>query len=282
MISQPTLGAQLVTIRKANHLTQEALAEKCHVSVRTIQRIESGEVTPRHSTVRLLLSVMAYDEVEWDRMSRKENKNHSSIFKTLKHMFAMNLPTQGAQKMLTAAWIAGAVYLISGVLDVTAEVFLATEGLMLSGKMTYAGIKVLAAVSFFIFFRGFAILGALFQNQLVRIGAYLFMFSVAVMYLGNVVLIFSFPDHGLLRDAYDISFMVTFGVIGLIFGIGMLRLQDGMGELAKAVGVLEIIMGATFLSIILAFIGLVLFVPVTVVEIILLAKAAELAQKGSI
>jgi transcriptional regulator with XRE-family HTH domain len=43
-MQQPELGKRLTALRKKRNLTQEELVEKSHVSVRTIQRIESGEV----------------------------------------------------------------------------------------------------------------------------------------------------------------------------------------------------------------------------------------------
>jgi predicted transcriptional regulator len=50
-------GRRLTALRK--NLTQEELVEKSHVSLRTIQRIEAGEVLPRMSTVKILLGVLA-------------------------------------------------------------------------------------------------------------------------------------------------------------------------------------------------------------------------------
>lgn len=54
MIQQPELGRKIADHRKAKGLTQEELVEKCNLSVRTLQRIEAGDVTPRISTVKLI------------------------------------------------------------------------------------------------------------------------------------------------------------------------------------------------------------------------------------
>jgi transcriptional regulator with XRE-family HTH domain len=45
-MNQPYLGQKVSELRQLKGLTQEQLAEKCEVSTRTIQRIESGEVDP--------------------------------------------------------------------------------------------------------------------------------------------------------------------------------------------------------------------------------------------
>ncbi len=60
MIQQPELGKKIVDLRKAKGLTQEELVEKCNINVRTLQRIESGEATPRTSTLRLIFEALEY------------------------------------------------------------------------------------------------------------------------------------------------------------------------------------------------------------------------------
>lgn len=61
MIQQPELGKKIAHYRKAKGLTQEELVEKCNVSVRTLQRIEAGEVTPRAYTVKLIFDALELD-----------------------------------------------------------------------------------------------------------------------------------------------------------------------------------------------------------------------------
>jgi transcriptional regulator with XRE-family HTH domain len=58
MIQQPELGKKVLDLRKAKGITQEELVEKCNLSVRTLQRIESGEVTPRPITVKLIFEAL--------------------------------------------------------------------------------------------------------------------------------------------------------------------------------------------------------------------------------
>jgi len=54
---QPEIGKKIAELRKQKGMTQEELAYRSHVNVRSIQRIESGEVTPRFSTLELLSEV---------------------------------------------------------------------------------------------------------------------------------------------------------------------------------------------------------------------------------
>ena len=55
----PRFGALLKHYRRAAGLTQEALAEQAHLSVRGIQNLESGvSQTPRPDTVALLAAAL--------------------------------------------------------------------------------------------------------------------------------------------------------------------------------------------------------------------------------
>ena len=56
-MNQPDLGKKIAELRKAKGFTQEELVEKCNLSVRTLQRIESGEVTPRSYTVKIIFAL---------------------------------------------------------------------------------------------------------------------------------------------------------------------------------------------------------------------------------
>lgn len=60
-MKQPQLGKKIVELRLNKGLTQTELAEKCNISLRTIQRIESTEVTPRSYTLKLIFKVLDFD-----------------------------------------------------------------------------------------------------------------------------------------------------------------------------------------------------------------------------
>ena len=65
-MNQPDLGLRVSELRQQKGFTQEQLAEKCEVSPRTIQRIESGEVDPRSYTLQCLSKSLDFDFLEQD------------------------------------------------------------------------------------------------------------------------------------------------------------------------------------------------------------------------
>ena len=60
-MKQPELGRKILELRKQKGFTQEELVEHCNVNVRTIQRIEAGEVMPRSFTLKVILNALGED-----------------------------------------------------------------------------------------------------------------------------------------------------------------------------------------------------------------------------
>ena len=63
-MQQPELGNKLNELRKGHGWSQEDLALEANINVRSIQRIESGEVQPRLSTLKTLSDLLEYDLLE--------------------------------------------------------------------------------------------------------------------------------------------------------------------------------------------------------------------------
>ena len=76
---QPDLGLKVNELRQQKGWTQEQLAEKCEVSPRTIQRIESGEVDPRAYTLQCLSEALEFDFME-------DNTGNENLWLTILHL----------------------------------------------------------------------------------------------------------------------------------------------------------------------------------------------------
>lgn len=63
-MQQPELGIKINELRKAHGWSQEDLALEANINVRSVQRIESGEVKPRLSTLKNLSDLLEYDLLE--------------------------------------------------------------------------------------------------------------------------------------------------------------------------------------------------------------------------
>jgi len=60
-MKQPELGKYIAELREMKGLTQEELVSKCNISVRTLQRIESGKVVPRSYTLKVIAAALDCD-----------------------------------------------------------------------------------------------------------------------------------------------------------------------------------------------------------------------------
>jgi len=81
-------GKRILLARQQMRLSQMELADKCHLHVRTIQRIENEEVILRLFTLRIIsealgLSMMTGAEIDNERMQLKELRN---VFEKRKHI----------------------------------------------------------------------------------------------------------------------------------------------------------------------------------------------------
>jgi len=99
---QPKIGKEIAKIRKAKGFTQDELAEKCNINVRTIQRIESGDVTPRAYTIKVISTILEFDFFELNGVDIKTDSNPnlfwlSNIYWIVKDLF--NLKTNTMKKV---------------------------------------------------------------------------------------------------------------------------------------------------------------------------------------
>lgn len=262
-MQQPELGRRLTALRKEKNLTQEELVEKSHVSVRTIQRIESGEVLPRTITVKILLEALGES---YESFSTKQNQ----VMETQKS----TLPNTNRNTLLIAG-LAGAVYLISEVILGAMDIswFAGSRDWGFRMNAIYTGLTVVMVISLVLFARGFIALSVVFENSLLKVAAYLLIIATVSKGILDVSSL-SVNDMESIWIPYAVI-AVVMGAVGIVFGVALLRLQDSMGELSRVAGILEIVMGCMLITVVMFFISFVIFIPAVVVEILVLYRGYE-------
>lgn len=104
-MNQPDLGKKILEIRHLKGLTQGELAEKCNLSLRTVQRIESAEVTPRSHTIKVIFSSLDYDINNSSNNLSNDTSENDYLIKIwleqfLKYVFELfNLKTNTMKKL---------------------------------------------------------------------------------------------------------------------------------------------------------------------------------------
>lgn len=249
-MKQPELGRKIYELRKQKGLTQEELVEKCNINVRTIQRIEAGETTPRSFTIKTLLEAL-------DTNLDLDSFTNETVI------------TNNDKKVLNIAWIFGVVYFVFGFIETIADIYQFTDDDSLFNITSYTGIKIISSIAFVLFFMGFIRVAKIYSLELLKIIVYVFMVAYVLSAILDVYSV-SLANETVIVSA--VIELVVFGAIQIIFGLSLLQLKDKLGALIQINGVLEIITGACLTTVFLSSLGVFLLIPTVILEIIVLYK----------
>jgi transcriptional regulator with XRE-family HTH domain len=275
-MKQPELGKKISGLRKEKGLTQEELVDKCNISVRTLQRIEAGEVTPRSFTVKTILAALDYD---LSKISDLDDNNKRNFSEWLSDIFLIDInpdkPADYLIRQLNLAWVAGLIYFILGFLEGAAEYFRFREDQMIFSIPFYVSMKISVLIAYFFFQRGFIITGHLFRNYLLKIISFVLIFGMFLVISYDIASVFY---ESIERDFILGAEALTFGGIGIIYGVSLIKLQKSFGQLPVIAGIFEISAACFFLTVILAFVGEIILIPAELLEIVILYKAVEIIK----
>jgi len=252
-MKQPELGQKILELRKQKGFTQEELVAQCNINVRTIQRIEAGEVNPRSYTVKIILEALGADYFD-------EEQKDDVIFTTKE------------KRSLQTAWVSGVVYFLVGFIETAADFYQFTDDVSLLNTFVYAVIKTISTISFVFFFAGFYTIATKCMSQLLKVITIMLM---AVFVISNCIDVFTMHVMDETIAVRVIIESIVFGTLQLVFGVGILQLQRKLGQLAQVSGILEIIVGVSFGTVILASLGLFLSIPAVIIEVLLLYKLSK-------
>ncbi|MFO7825651.1 MAG: helix-turn-helix transcriptional regulator [Cyclobacterium sp.] len=242
-MKQPALGQKILELRKARGLTQEELVEKCALNVRTIQRIEAGEVSPRNYTIRAIFSALDYKEEVPDP-----------------ELINLSIDSKSGNWMM-AAMLSGIIYLLLAFWEGILDYSLWTSGEGEVPAITYYLVKIFVIFFFSVFISGFYLTSRIWSNEWVKFGSVLLGMGTVICIAADL---YWFHQIEASVEILLISQSIGMGALYLIFGIGLLKYQSALGQLAQACGILGVATGLSFLSVVLALPGLVIL---TVFEI---------------
>lgn len=249
-MKQPELGQRILELRKAKGMTQEELVERCNINVRTIQRIEAGEVSPRSFTVRSIFDALEVDaaELHW----KEADDLHEN--ERLVHPF------------LKTAFIVGLLYFLlaipEGIMD-----YLLFDGISLTPDFFgpwYIVVKVAVMCTFVVFIFGFYKLAEARPNSIVKASSILLMGGMVLSAAGDIYYYFN-DDMSVIAMAFAKS--VMFGALYILFGFGLARYGSADGPMALITGLFGIITGFLLFTVVLAIPGLFIL---TIFELLLL------------
>jgi transcriptional regulator with XRE-family HTH domain len=254
-MKQPALGKKILEWRTAKGLTQEELVEKCSINVRTIQRIEAGEVTPRTYTLKAILEALQVDLEAFSEEDKAGYPPHTS-------------PILG--KALKTSFFLGIVYYVVAFIEAIIDFQILEDGTV-SG-IWYALVKVVIMATFSIFMYGFYRLSKVLQNNFIMLGAILLIVGI-IMSISKDLYMF-FVDSSFWME---LTFMqsVYLGILYILFGIGLVQYQKLFGSVALVAGCLSILAGLGFVTVIFALPAVFIMAVAEVFLLIILYRAGE-------
>ncbi|MGJ8684906.1 MAG: helix-turn-helix domain-containing protein [Nonlabens sp.] len=251
-MNQPDLGNYISNLRKEQGLTQEELVEKCNINVRTIQRIEAGEVTPRSYTVKNILEALgtSFDEVFKVDQEKKKVSHRLEKSKTF----------------LIYAMIAGIIYFIASTFEVIADTTYSADGGKIFTNPIYISFKLTSLIASSIFMYGVFMIGKAYDSAMIKITALCFI--IVCLIIGTVdgfIYVHEFHSH----MGYHISRIVIFGLLYSFLGAGFFLKRNELGNLGKWAGITGLIGGICLVTIILVVPGVISYAAFEILLIIL-------------
>jgi len=266
-MEQPELGKKIQELRKSKGLTQEELVEQCNINVRTIQRIEAGEVSPRSFTIKTILEVLGVDS---DTFFKKPKSNDRSV--TFSELDA---------DRLKVSWIAAIFFTVFSSLSMFIEFTVLYDYEFSYDEILIRTIlSVFSMGALFFFLRGYAILGDRTGRKTLVYATYIYFVIEVISVLTLIILTIYDFDSEIIELTTGVLLVVLLGVAELILGLGIMKLKDHFGGFAQTIGVIKIIYGAMLVTVLFAIFAVFIAVPILIAEIVFLYQVSQSLKKN--
>ncbi|WPR73692.1 helix-turn-helix transcriptional regulator [Algoriphagus sp. NG3] len=239
-MKQPELGKKISEMRQAKGLTQEELVEKCNLNVRTIQRIEAGEVTPRSYTIKALFEALGA------KMENIEAESSPDYPKSL-------IP------WLYTGFGAGLIYFFLSFFDISMEIEW-MEG-SYTNPLTFGLVKAGVLITFSLFLFGLIKMTGAFPNKVLQIALWVMLIANGIWYSIDLT---SLATSSFSIEDYYVVKLCTFGLAYGFIGAGFLCYKNLWSNIPQILGGLGIVSGILIFSVVGALFALI---PLTMFEI---------------
>lgn len=178
--------------------------------------------------------------------------------------------------MLILGVIGGVLYLLTGIPEGIIDIArfsdeLEAFGVPVISNMTYVIVKVLSILASVSLMLAFVHIADKNKQILMQVGAYAVLVVCVAVGLVDILTL----NLNASEDSLGLIIMVElimYALSGIIFGVGVLLSRRKLGDIAWVVGILEIGVGVSLGSFFLAFLAVVLIIPATILEILLIVK----------
>jgi len=216
-MKQPELGKKINEIRNQKGITQKELADACMMDIRTIQRIESGEVVPRMSSLKLISDILEVELCSYNEIVQSPGNAFIS-------------------KILLVTLITGVIELINWFLF--AAIVVPINNMYTLMSLIFIIIYISGGV---LYNYGFYELGKYQENKIIQFTSLVSMITVPSFYIT-----FFIDQSNHLLFLNKICMIISI-INGIIFGIGLLKSKSQFVILYRISGILQILICPFFL-----------------------------------
>ncbi|HEY4786698.1 MAG TPA: helix-turn-helix domain-containing protein [Bacteroidales bacterium] len=221
MMNQPELGKKICEIRNEKGVTQKDLSESCNIDIRTIQRIESGDVIPRFSTLKLIASSL---DVDMTGFNGNTQRLSISFIRSI-------LP----------------VFFIAGIINFVNWFFytgLFPELILRYGLNIFVILSVIYAFSIALIYYGFYYLGKYQGNKLLSVISVIVIILTYLYVVTDLIIKASaFPPYFIYINKL---ILYISNVNGILFGIALIMAKSRYTILYKVTGIFHIMLVPLF------------------------------------
>lgn len=260
-MKQPELGNLILDLRKQKGLTQEELVERCNINVRTIQRIEAGEVSPRSYTIKSILEALGVNSETFFKTEKKVGFEFSTIEKnTLYQSFI-------AAIILTTTTLVSMVMETAFVSGWFGTIFL--EFIF----RFFVGLIMIFAV--FYYLKGYETLANKINMSSLKSATSTYFILEIIVVLSSLFIPLINTNQSMLLIISGSLVLIIFGIAELVLGISIQKLKNHFGDFTQIIGILKIVNGICLILVILSPVALIITIPMLICETIFLYRMAE-------
>ena len=176
---------------------------------------------------------------------------------------------------LHIGWITGILSMICFVFQFIEDTYYISTGRYYFGELYYVILGVVSIIMFGLHMRSFILIGEIFKSYFLKIVSILF---IAVNTLIILYAIIDLNFDYMPQEAFAIIFCVFYGLMYIFFGLALLKLK-GLEVLPKVAGIMQIIIGGMFLTILFVVVAAPASILVQGLNVAIILKAYEMIKK---
>lgn len=222
-MAQSNSGKIISELRIQQGITQKDLSEKCNIDIRTVQRIECGEVIPRFSTLQLIADAL---DVSIDILREKDGYQKASF------------------QFYRFTWIIGIFQFLNFIPLVFWKDY---QSVIVMGNLNvkaYTLFPILHIILGTLFYYGFFVWGRYRRIKALVVSSVVL---IVIIPLSSLLTILSLYNIILYSKAMAVTVTTAIGINRLIFGYGIFKIQHKHKYLVFITGIMMLSTGLLYI-----------------------------------